>query len=348
MAAVRIHHDISSAMGDGRPIVALETAVLTHGLPRTPMNCMPECRPAGWQATSPINLEAIRAMQRAVRAEASVPAAIGIMDGSVCIGMDDDSLAKLSQDTSALKATARDLAPLVARQVSAGATISATLAACALTDAGTYDGDPASGAQRKASLPGIRVFATGGIGGVHRGWSTLADVSADLVALSRTPLCVVCSGPKAVLDVPATMEALESLSVLVLGYQTDVLPEFYSAGHSRLRLAHRAESPAEIAEICRVHWNELGGLSAVLVCQPPPSAHAMQHDEMDRLIDRATGEAAQQGIQGSMLTPFLLDRVAALSGGRSLESNIGLLIENAHLAGRIAAALGRGWMGISP
>jgi pseudouridine-5'-phosphate glycosidase len=339
MSALWIHPDIRAALNAGDPVVALESAVLTHGLPRSALGAMPACRPAGWLADSPTNLETMRAMQRAVQSSAAAAAVVGVHQGSICIGMRDESVASLAADPTAAKASARDLAPSIARGVSAGATVSATLAVCATT----FADQPASSARgiraSSSSSPGIRVFATGGIGGVHRGWPTRTDISADLIELSRTPVCVVCSGPKAVLDVPATAEALEALGVLVMGYQTDVMPQFYSCGHARIRLQHRVQSAAEIAEICRVHWQQVGRTSAVLVCQPPPAAHAMQQEEVDRLIARAIDDAARDDVEGPAVTPFLLDRVAALSEGRSLEANIALLVENARLAGQIAAAL---------
>jgi pseudouridine-5'-phosphate glycosidase len=338
MSALWIHPDISAALNAGDPVVALETAVLTHGLPRSALGAMPACRPAGWLADSPINLETMRAMQRAVQSSAAALAVVAVHEGAICIGMRDESVASLAADPTAAKASARDLAPSIAQGVSAGATVSGTLAACAMTFA-DQPASTARGSRAASPFPGIRVFATGGIGGVHRGWPTRADISADLIELSRTPVCVVCSGPKAVLDVPATAEALEALGVLVLGYQTDVMPQFYSRGQARIRLNHRVQSAAEIAEICRVHWQQVGRTSAVLVCQPPPPAHGMQQEEVDRLIARAIDDAARHDVEGPAVTPFLLDRVAALSEGRSLEANIALLVENARLAGQIAVAL---------
>lgn len=293
--------DVRHAMRAAQPIVALETAVLTHGLPH------------------PVNIETMRAMQATVREHGASPAAIGIIDGHLVVGLSDDGLEQLAASDDVAKASARDLAPIMARGGSAGLTVAATLAVC-------------------RNL-GVRVFATGGIGGVHRGWQSSADISADLAELGRSPCCVVCSGAKAILDIPATLEHLETLGVPVLGYQTDRFPQFYSRGSDECRPAHRVDDVRQVARVCEVHWRSLRRTSAVLLANPAPESAAIAQDEMDQAVDAALERAAQQGVRGQALTPFLLDAVATLTAGRSMRANLALLKSNAALAAQLAVTM---------
>lgn len=293
--------EVRHAMRTAQPIVALETAVLTHGLPH------------------PTNLHTVRAMEQAVRGAGAVPATIGVLDGQLVVGLSETQLEQLATRDDVAKASARDLAPIIARGGSAGLTVAGTLAAC-------------------RNL-GLRVFATGGIGGVHRDWQTTADISADVREIATTPCCVVCSGAKAILDIPATLEFLETLGIPVLGYQTDRFPQFYSVGSDEHRVPHRVDDVAQIARICETHWQKLRRTSGVLLANPVPAAAAIDQDEMNRAIEQAVQQAAAQHIHGPALTPFLLSKVAQLTAGRAMRANVALLESNAALAGQIAVAM---------
>lgn len=295
--------EIRDALRHARPVVALETAVLTHGLPR------------------PINLDAIRDMEQAVRAAGAVPATIGILDGQLIVGLSDAQLEELAICKGSIKASSRDLASVLARGGSAGLTVAGTLDVC-------------------RNL-GLRVFATGGIGGVHRGWRETFDVSADLRAIASTPCCVVCSGVKAILDVPATLEHLDTLGVPVLGYRTDRFPQFWSAGSEAPRAPHRVESAAEAARVCRAHWIDLRLESGVVLANPVPESEALEHEEMERAVAAAIKRAESAGVRGAALTPFLLDAVAQATQGRSLRANLALLRANAALAAEVVIEMGR-------
>ena len=278
--------------------MALESTVVAHGLPR------------------PINAEAAERMAAAVRAERAVPAMIGVVRGRVVVGLSEKEIGALARDPDVLKASTRDLA-LAAASDRNGAT---TVAATAFT----------------AARAGIRVMATGGIGGVHRGAVRSFDISADLAELARTPICVVCSGAKAILDLPKTLEALETSGVLVVGYGTADFPAFY-AGESGLALEHRVDSAEEAARLIRAHA-DLGLPGGILLCNPPPGESALGRSELERLVDGAVQAAAKSGISGKPVTPFLLDWIGRESAGRTLEVNVALLEDNARVAGRIAVA----------
>jgi len=294
---------VRSALRAGRPLVALETAVLTHGLPR------------------PANLAALQRMEDAVRSAGATPAVVGVLSGKLIVGMTPDQISALAADPNALKLSARDLALALDRNVSGGTTVAATLVAC--------------------RLAGIRVFATGGIGGVHRGWAARPDLSADLLELSRSPVCVIASGPKAILDVPATLEMLETLSVPVLGWKTDLFPQFYSVGSPDLRVQHRIDAESQVAHLCRRHWNDLRLPSALLLCNPVPAAFALDHALLERTIADALRSAAAAGVTGPNVTPWLLSEVSRLTAGQSQAANLALLESNAALAARIACALAK-------
>ena len=289
--------EVAIAMRSGQPVVALESTVITHGLPR------------------PENLQLAQALEQEVRDQGAIPATIAVLDGKIHVGLTAGDLARLSNEDGARKISRRDFGIALARKENGGTTVAGTLIV--------------------ARLAGIRVFATGGIGGVHR--NSIFDISADLPELGRSPLVVVCAGAKAILDLPATLEVLETQGVPVIGYKTDEFPAFYSR-ESGLPVNQRIDTPEEAAQIARANW-ELGMQNAILVVQPPPDEAALHADQIEGVIAQALKEAAEQKITGSKVTPFLLDRVSVLSGGASLQTNLALLRNNARLAAQIAAAL---------
>lgn len=291
--------EVKRALKEHAPLVALESTVLTHGLPR------------------PQNLQLAQDMERAVREEGATPATIGFLDGVLHVGMNAAELERLANEKQPYKVGPRDFAAVMTKQACGGTTVAGTMLAC--------------------KHAGIQVFATGGIGGVHR--DAPFDISADLQALASIPMIVVCAGAKAILDLPATLEYLETMSVPVIGYQTDHFPAFYSR-ESGLEVSARADSPEEIVEFARTHW-EAGLQSAVLVANPLPEAEAVPRSEMEPLIEKAIQEAQEKGIHGKGVTPYLLQRIAELSGGKSLRANLALLLNNARLAAQIARALYR-------
>jgi pseudouridine-5'-phosphate glycosidase len=304
--ALAIAPEVREALAAGRPVVALETSVVAQGLP------------------PPANLDAARRSAAAVRAAGAVPAHVAVLSGRVRVGLDEDALARLADlSRPAAKAGVRDLAPLVAARRDAGTTVSAT---CAI-----------------AALAGIRVFATGGIGGVHRTapgeGSAARDVSSDLAEIARRPVCVVSSGPKAILDVPATAEALESLGVPVLGFGTSELPAFY-ADRSGVPLEHRVETAADAARVLHVHWDVLGRGEGVLLCVPPPAP--VPASAVEGALSAALADAFARAIGGKGLTPFLLAALDRATGGASRAANVALLEANARVAGEVAAALAAG------
>jgi pseudouridylate synthase len=288
---IRISDEVAHALAERRPVVALETTLVAHGFP-----------PGEGVA---VGLES----ERRVREAGAVPATIGVLDGTVRVGLGEDELERFGVD--ARKLGARDLAAAVVQKVVGATTVGGTLAV--------------------ARAVGIRFMGTGGIGGVHRGWSSHLDVSADLAELAKTQVVVVSSGAKSILDVEATAEALETLGIPTLGYRTDTLPRFYSAGGGPL-VSARVDSAAGAAEVARTHW-ELGG--AGLVVGNPP---AESLDDVDDLIAAALDEAGREGVHGQRVTPFVLAYLHRESGGRTLEANRRLVADNAALAGEIAAA----------
>jgi pseudouridine-5'-phosphate glycosidase len=253
-------------------------------------------------------------MEAIVRTGGAVPATIAVLDGRLCVGLENADLEQLASDTAANKASSRDLAALIASTTNGGTTVAGTL--------------------RVAAIAGIRVFATGGMGGVHRGsqW----DVSADLYELAKQPVVLVSAGVKAILDIPATLELLETLGVPVVGYGTGHFPAFYSVSSS-LPTSTRVDTPAQAAELARTHW-ELGG-GGVLLANPLPADAAIPNSEVEQWIEAAHKEAEQQGISGQAVSPYLLKRVSELSQGRSLQANLALLNNNARLAAEVATEL---------
>ncbi len=278
------------------PLVALESTVITHGLPY------------------PQNLQIARDMEATVRRAGAIPATIAVMEGRLKVGLTGDELGQLAQSRSSMKISRRDIAAAILKKASGGTTVAATMYA--------------------ASLASIRVFATGGIGGVHRG--NPFDVSTDLRAMAETPMIVVCAGAKAILDLPATLEYIETAGVPVVGYKTDDFPAFYSRS-SGLNVSIRLDSPAAIAEFAQTHWS-LGFWTAVLVANPVPELDAIPSAEIEPVIARAVKEADDKKIHGQALTPFLLQRVSEMTAKRSMRANLALLLNNAQLAAEIAVA----------
>ena len=315
---VRVAAEVREAIDAGRPVVALETAVLTHGLPRAPMPV--PCGLDAWDATLPANLALSLLLDATVRAAGAVPATVAMLDGQLHVGLGRAQLERLGRDERARKLAARDLGAAAAQGACGGTTVSATLAACAHA--------------------GIRTFATGGIGGVHRGWTERPDVSADLAALARTPVAVVSAGAKSILDLPATVEALDSLGVPVVGLGTRAFPRFLCEGDPALGVSAAASDAAEAARICRAHWAFVpeGG---VLVANPPPPRWAIPADEVESALHAALQEAARSGVRGAAITPFLLDAVQRATGGRTVAANVAVLECNARAAAALAWALAR-------
>jgi pseudouridylate synthase len=275
------------------PIVALESTVITHGLPY------------------PDNLDLAKQMEEEVRGQGCVPATIAVLEGKICVGLNNTQLNRLAVEKGMLKISTRDFATAIVKGKSGGTTVAATLFA--------------------AQRAGIRVFATGGIGGVHR--NAPFDVSADLSLLSEVPMLVVCAGAKAILDLPATMERLETLGVPVVGYQTNEFPAFYSRS-SGIKVSARADTPEAVAKLARAHW-ELGFTSAVLLGVPPPEEVALSKELVEGYVELALAEMGEQ-ISGQQVTPYLLKRVSELSHGASLRVNLALLKNNAHIAAQVA------------
>lgn len=286
--------EVSNALKNHQPIVALESTVIAHGLPR------------------PQNLELAQRMESIVRERGATPATIAILRGEIKIGLTDDELKYLANADGVVKVSRRDFPIVAVRKADGATTVAGTMIA--------------------AAWAGIRVFATGGIGGVHRGGG--ADVSADLPELARTPVAVVCAGAKAILDLPATLEWLETAGVPVIGFQTDEFPAFYSRT-SGLKLEARAESASEVAAMIKTKW-EMGLEGGVLIAAPIPEAAALPVSELDAAIEQALAAAETQGVIGKAVTPFMLAKVAEITGGRSLKANIALLENNARVATEVA------------
>ena len=299
MAELHYSEEVLTAMHENIPLVGLETAVVTHGLPY------------------PTNVELAQAMENVVRQEGAVPATVGVLGGKAQIGMNREDILLLAQDRDVIKVSRRDYARAAARKLNGGTTVAGTITAL--------------------HLAGIQVFATGGIGGVHR--DAPFDISADLPTLAQTPVLVVCAGAKSILDLPATLEMLETLSVPVVGYQTPLFPAFFSRS-SGLPVTASVEDPQEAALLTKAHW-EMGIESAVLLAVPPPMQDALPEDMMQGVVDQALREAAENHIHGQGVTPFLLKRVSELTGKASLTANLGLLLNNARVAAQTAVELSK-------
>ena len=301
--ALRVAPEVVSALQDGRAVVALESTLISHGLPRGR------------------NIAAARQIEANVREAGAIPATIAVLDGVVRVGLDDDGLAAIAGRNDVVKAGIRDLAPLVARGGHGATTVAATA--------------------HIADLAGIAVFATGGLGGVHRHARETWDESADLPALAATGVTVVCAGVKSILDVAATLERLETLSVTVIGYGTDAFPGFYLAdsGHPA---PWRADSPEEVAAIVRAR-HPLGlQRRGVVIANPVATSDQLDPAVHARVLDESLAAAAVAGIRGREVTPFLLERFHRETGGASLEINVAIVLANARLGALIALALSRG------
>ena len=292
--------EVRDALSAGRPVVALESSLIAQGLP------------------VPHNLETALDAEAAIRESGAVPATTALEGGRLIVGAERALLERLADPERVVaKAGSRDLGPLLARRAIASTTVSATM--------------------RAAHLAGIAVFATGGIGGVHRGASSSFDVSSDIDELAATPVAVVSSGAKSILDLPATLEMLETRRVPVIGYGVDELPAFYSTS-SGLRLAHRVDGPGEAAAAIAAH-RSIPGAGGMLVVQPPPADLAIGAAEVNAWITDALRDAEERGVSGGSVTPHLLSFVASASGGRTLRVNIGRILNNARTAGLIASHL---------
>ena len=286
--------EVKLAVQTGKPVVALESTVIAHGLPR------------------PQNLDTARRLQAVVRSEGAIPATVAILDGRVKIGLTDDELEVLANADQVVKVSRRDFSNVVGRGLTGATTVAGTMIA--------------------ASWAGIQVMATGGIGGVHRGEEP--DVSADLPEIARTPMVVVCSGAKAILDLSATLEWLETHGVPVVGYRTDDLPGFY-ARSSGLPLEVRADTPVSVSELWDTHTG-LGMTGGMVVTVPPPEKEALSGTEIQSAINQALDQAVADGVRGKHTTPYLLEKVKELTGGASLRVNIALLENNARIASMIS------------
>ncbi len=295
---LHVHPEVAAALAAGRPVVALESTLIAHGLP--------------W----PLNLETAGAAEEAVRAEGAIPATIAVMRGRPTVGLPRADLEDLARGGDVLKASRRDLATAVAQGRTAATTVAATMFL--------------------AHQAGIRLFATGGIGGAHRAPGTGWDVSADLAELARTPVAVVCAGAKSILDIPRTLEILETEGVPVVGFTTDDFPAFYLTTSGQ-PVSARIDTPAEAAALLRAHW-DLGGAGVVLA-QPLPADVALDPGEFAEALGHAENRAAVEGVRGAALTPFLLARLAEFTGGKSLRANQALVLANARLAARVAVCL---------
>lgn len=298
-ALIQLSPEVTAARADGRPVVALESTIIAHGMP--------------W----PQNLDTAREVEDVIRAEGAVPATIAVIGGRIRVGLTPDELQQLARSPDAMKLSRRDLPYAIATGKLGATTVAATMIC--------------------AQLAGIEVFVTGGIGGVHRGAETSFDISADLQELARTPVAVVCAGAKSILDLALTLEYLETHGVPVLSIGQDNFAAFFTPD-SGLKADFRMDTAEEQARFIRAKWT-LGLAGGVVVSNPVPAAQAMPREEIDAITTQALQEAQSQGIQGKAITPFLLARIKALTGGRSLATNIALVKHNAVAGARLARAL---------
>ena len=297
---LKISPAVQKALDEGRPVLALESTIISHGMPY------------------PQNLETARLCEAEARKHGVEPATVAIIHGKLCAGLTDEELEYLAKaGPKVAKASRRDLPILAARGADGATTVAATMIV--------------------AAMAGIRVFATGGIGGVHRGAEVTMDISADLEELARTPVAVVCAGAKSILDLGLTLEYLETKGVPVLGYRTETLPAFYT-DESDFKVDYRMDSPEEIAAAVTAQ-RDMGYPGGMLITNPIPHQYAMPKDVIDAAINQALAEAKEQGVKGKATTPFLLARVCELTGGESLKSNIKLVLNNVALGAQIAAAM---------
>lgn len=297
---IRISDEVKQAIANGKPVVALESTIISHGMPY------------------PKNVETALLVEKTVRDNGAVPATIAIIRGVVTVGCSKDEIEHLGKAGLSVTKTSRRDIPVVTSKGLDGATTVASTMIC-------------------ARMAGIKIFATGGIGGVHRGAEKTMDISADLEELARTPVNVVCAGAKSILDLALTLEYLETKGVAVIGYGTDELPAFFTS-KSGYKLTQRLDTPKEVASaIYAKDALDLGG--GMLICNPIPDEYSMDADYIESVINEAVKEADEKGVKGKDITPFLLDKIQKITGGESLESNIKLVLNNATLASKIAVEL---------
>jgi pseudouridylate synthase len=296
---IRLHPEVQEAIADGRPVVALETTIITHGMPY------------------PENVETALSVESIIRSHGVVPATICVRNGQFQIGMSQSEIESLAAERGVVKASRRDLPAVLARKQTGSTTVAATMIA--------------------ARLAGIRVFVTGGIGGVHRGATASMDISADLQELAQTDVIVVCAGAKAILDIGLTLEVLETLGVPVVGYQTDAFPAFYTRDSGQ-PVNVRVDSAEEVAMLARIKW-DLGLRGGVLLANPIPSEAEVSRETMEQAIEKSLREAHDLRVVGKDVTPFLLDKLKDITGGESLQANIKLVEHNAHVGSLVASAL---------
>lgn len=290
--------EVQQALEGKKPIVALESTIISHGMPY------------------PQNVETARMVEQIIRDNGAVPATIAIMDGKIKIGLSEDELELLGNSPGVSKVSRRDIGQLIATKKIGATTVAATMIC--------------------AELAGIRVFATGGIGGVHRGAETTMDISADLEELSNTGVAVVCAGAKSILDINLTLEYLETKGVPVIGYQTDVMPAFYTRS-SGFELTFRSDDADELAQVLKAKW-DLGIKGGAVIANPIPAEHALEESFINGIIAQAMAEAKENGISGKEVTPFLLGKVKELTEGKSLVANIELVKHNAKVGAELAVA----------
>lgn len=299
MINIEKYLEISPEVRQGAAIVALESTVISHGLPY------------------PENLDTANALEEVVRSKGATPATIALLDGKIRVGLGQPELYRLATEKNVAKVSRRDLPVILARKGLGATTVAATMFA--------------------ASLANIQVFGTGGLGGVHRGATSTFDISADLTELAHTPVIVVCAGAKSILDLPLTLEYLETQGVPVIGYKTDELPAFYTS-RSGIKLEAWVDSAAEIARIARIKW-DLGLGGGIVVTVPPPPEADLPPQDIEKAISRALEAASKAGVKGKAVTPFLLNAVRLETEGKSLETNVALLKNNVSVAAQIALAL---------
>ncbi len=294
---LKISDEVAAALVEGKPVVALESTIISHGMPY------------------PQNVQTALEVDRIVRENGAVPATIGILGGMLIVGMNKDEIEYMGKNgTKVGKASRRDMAAMVEKKLDGATTCSATMII--------------------AEMAGIKIFATGGVGGVHRGAETSMDISADLQELAQTPVMIVCAGAKAILDLGLTLEYLETKGVPVIGYGTEILPAFYTST-SNFKVDYRMDTPEEIANTFKIQ-NDMGLPMGMLVCNPIPKEYEQPADFINPIIEQAVRECQKKGIKGKETTPFLLARIKEITGGDSLESNIKLVYNNVKLAAQIA------------
>jgi pseudouridine-5'-phosphate glycosidase len=298
---VKLSKEVKEALRENKPVVALESTIISHGMPY------------------PQNVETALNVERIIRENGAIPATIGIINGQLIAGLTEEEIDYMGKTKGILKVSRRDIPYVCAMKKDGATTVASTMII--------------------AEMAGIKIFATGGIGGVHRGAETTMDISADLEELAQTNVAVVCAGAKSILDLGLTLEYLETKGVLVLGYQTNKLPAFYTRS-SEFDVDYRIDSPKEIADIINTKW-DLNLKGGILIANPIPKEYSMDEELINKSIEQAVNEANQKGIKGKALTPFLLSKIKDVTEGKSLESNIQLVYNNALLAAKIAVEMNR-------